>query len=79
MLNGSWVRYHGSCLIFVRNPDHNQVDTFSMVDVGIAVNRIVDQCVKGTKYGFGGSAGVGSPMKRFFVALGGLPLVDSAA
>ena len=49
-----------------------------MVDVAIAVSRIVDQCVKGTKYGFGGSAGLGSPMKQFFVAVGGLPLVDSA-
>ncbi|KAL8791145.1 MAG: hypothetical protein Q9195_006042 [Heterodermia aff. obscurata] len=76
--NQRW--YYGSCMIFVRNPDHDQVDTFSMVDIALTVNRIVDECIKGTKYGFGGSAGVGSPVKRFFVAVGGVPLdIDATA
>ena len=50
-----------------------------MVDVAITANRIVDQCVKGTKYSFGGAAGLGSPTKNFFVAVGGLPFTDSTA
>ena len=64
-------------MVFVRNPNHDQVDTFSMVDVAMTIYRIVDQCVTGTKYGFGGAAGVGSPMKHFFVAVGGVPLIGS--
>ena len=66
-------------MAFVRNSNHNEVDSFSMVDVAIAVDRIVDQCIKGTKYSFGGALGVGSSMKQFFVAVGGVPPMDSTA
>ena len=64
-------------MAFVRNGNHNEVDTFSMVDIAIMVDRIVDQCIKGTKHGFGGAGGLG--LKQFFVAVGGVPPVDSTA
>ena len=79
MLNEPRVRHYESCLIFVGNSNHNQMDTFSMVDVAITASRITDQCIEGTKYGFGGAAALGSPMKQFFIAVGGLPLGDPTA
>ena len=50
-----------------------------MVDVAIAVNLIVDECVLGTKYGFGGAANVGSLEKQFFVAVGGIPEIHTTS
>ena len=69
--NKKWK--YENCIIFVYNRDKEAVDTFSMVDVAARASRIVQECVIGTKYAFGGSSNVGSPMKYFHVALGGDP------
>lgn len=62
------------CAVFVKNLDRSRVDTFRMVDVAETANRILRKCVMGTKYPFGGTAGIGSAAggSRFYVALGGL-------
>lgn len=70
--NKKWV--YENCVIFIRNHNKNRVDTFSMADVAVTADRIVDQCVTGTKYGWGGTSQVGSPSEFFYVAVGGVPL-----
>ena len=69
--NKQWK--YGNCIIFLYNRNEELVDTFSMVDVAAAASRIVQECALGTKYAWGGSSSVGSPMKYFYVALGADP------
>ena len=66
--NRKWV--FGRCMIFVRNVDETRTDTFRMVDVAAAAQRIVDECVTGAKYAVGGTAGVGTAVEDFYVGLG---------
>lgn len=68
--NDRWT--YGRCAVFVRSLDHSRVDTFRMVDVANTANRILSKCVLGKKYPYGGTAGIGSSERNFFVALGGL-------
>ena len=68
--NHSW--YHGQCLISVGSRDHDNSDVFRPVDVAITAQRILQECVIMSKDAVGGSAGIGSILKRFHVILGGL-------
>ena len=51
--NEKW--YHGDCVIFVRNINKTRMDTFRIVDVASTAQRIVRECIYGTKYAKGGA------------------------
>lgn len=70
LVNAAWD--YGACVVFLRNKHLTQVDTFRMVDVAAAANRITDECIAGKRYAVGGSTDVGSS-KGFYVGVGGFP------
>ena len=72
--NKKW--HHGNCVILVGNQDKANVDTFRMVDVADTANRIMNECVLGTKYAYGGTSNVG-PKHAFDVAVGGVFRIKS--
>jgi len=69
--NAAW--YYGNCVIFVRSEHKSEVDTFRMVDVADAANRVMNECIEGKRYAVGGSTAVGSSRSDFYVGLGGYP------
>lgn len=68
--NEKWA--FGNCVMFVRNVNKTQTDTFRMVDVAYTAHRIMTECVSGVKYPVGGTADVGTVAGNFYVAVGGL-------
>ena len=72
--NEKWT--HGNCAIFVRNTARYMVDRFRIVDVATAAQRLVEECVKGTKYSLGGTTAVGTIEGNFYVGLGGLTTLE---
>lgn len=58
-------------MIFVRSMNKRGVDRFRMVDVAVAAERVVEECVEGVKYAVGGMTDVGSGRKGFYVGVGG--------
>lgn len=75
-VNAAW--HYGNCVVFVRNDDKTRVDTFRMVDVAAAANRVTDECVEGRRYPMGGSTDVGSS-KGFYVGVGGYPKISATS
>ena len=69
--NEKWVL--GECMIFVRCPSQSSVDRFRIVDVATKAKDLVEQCVVGTKEGYGGYSDVGNLpfLSSFYVAVGG--------
>ena len=63
----------GECVIFVRCPNLSSVDRFRIVDVAAKAKDLVEQCVIGTKEGFGGYSDIGNLpfLSSFYVAVGG--------
>ena len=74
--NKKWT--YGNCAIFVRNTERIMVDRFRIVDVAAAAHRIVEECVKGTKYSLGGTTAVGTIEGNFYVGLGGLSSLEKS-
>ena len=68
--NQDW--FHGQCIIAVGNRDLTESDTFRPVDVAMAAQRLLQECVIQSKAAVGGSVGIGLISKRFYVILGGL-------
>lgn len=68
--NEKWI--HGSCVIFVRSVDKSMVDKFRMIDVSVAAERVVSDCVAGRKYSIGGLTDVGTFADNFYVGVGGI-------
>ncbi|CAF9940761.1 hypothetical protein IMSHALPRED_002159 [Imshaugia aleurites] len=66
-----------NCVMFVRNMDKTRTDTFRIVDVALAAQRIITECVIGAKYPVGGTACVGTVADDFYVGVGGLPKPDA--
>ena len=66
-----WV--YEDCLIQVKNIDEDQVDRFRPVDVAEMAQRIVQNCVFGTKSPLGGTGDVGhlELPRTFYVAVSG--------
>ena len=73
--NGQWT--HGQCFIFVKGIEMQGRDEFRYVDVAIAAKRITEECIEGSKYGLGGTTGVGKIKAEFYVTVGGSGLVPS--
>ena len=67
--NEKWI--FRSCVVFVRNLDKTRTDTFRMVDVAAAAQRIVKECVVDSRYPMGGTSDVGSVADNFYVGVGG--------
>ena len=67
--NYRW-HYEG-CVIFLRSVDKTITDRFRIVDVAIAAERVVSQCMDGKKHSVEGITDVGSRRDRFFVGVGG--------
>ena len=63
----------GKCVIFVRCPNPSSVDRFRIVDVAAKAKDLVEQCVIGTKEGFGGYSDIGNLpfLSSFYVVVGG--------
>ncbi|KAL8690616.1 MAG: hypothetical protein Q9218_003981 [Villophora microphyllina] len=70
--NQKWIQ--GNCVIFVRNQDQERVDHMRMIDIAEAATDVLNECVVGTKYALGGTAGVGMLGVGFYVAVGGTPI-----
>ena len=70
MENGRWT--YEQCIIFVRTIEEEGRDEFRYVDVAIAAKRIIEQCIEGSKYARGGTAGVGKLEETFYVTVGGI-------
>ena len=68
---------HGCCVIFVRDTDRTRRSTFRLVDVALAAQRIVRDCVGSARYPNGGTAGVGPVGSTFYVGVGGLIPTDA--
>ena len=68
--NGQWI--FAGCVIFVGTADKQGRDHFRYVDVAVQAKRIIEQCVEGSKYARGGTAGVGRIEDTFYVTVGGL-------
>ncbi|KAL6717812.1 hypothetical protein ACLMJK_003897 [Lecanora helva] len=69
-MNKQW--WFKQCLITLDNGNKTEQDSFRYVDIAITAQRIVQQCVAGTKDALGGSSHVGSASKDFYVILGGV-------
>ena len=69
--NSKWI--WGECMIFVKCPRDESVDRFRFVDVAARAKDIIQECVVGTKEGYGGFSDIGHlPMlMSFYVAVGG--------
>lgn len=68
--NSHWV--YGQCVVFLRNINQTSRDLFRFLDVAYAAQRIVNECVEGTKYAPGGTTDIGTIEDNFYVAVGGL-------
>lgn len=69
--NRNW--FHGGCVICLSSQDETEEDTFRPVDVAMVAQRIVQECVIGSKVALGGTASIGSILKDFYIVIGGLP------
>ena len=65
--------YFKQCVVTLDSHDRTEQDTFRPVDVAFVAQRILDRCVVESKHALGGTAGIGSILKNFYVSLGGLP------
>lgn len=68
--NNHWV--YGRCVVFLRNINKTSRDLFRFVDVAYAAQRILNECVEGTKYAPGGTTDIGTIEDNFYVCVGGL-------
>lgn len=74
--NRHW--HHGQCVVTLDSQDQTQEDYFRPLDVAVAVQRIVQRCIVGTKDALGGTVNIGSILKDFHLIVGGLkPLPPS--
>ena len=64
---GQWI--HQNCRVLITNRPKTS-GRFRFVDVALTAQRIMEQCIEGSKYGLGGTAKVGAPDSRFFVGVG---------
>lgn len=67
--NEKWK--HESCVIFLRGTNRHETDRFRIVDIAIAAERVVSQCIDGRKVNMEGVVDVGSREDLFFVGVGG--------
>lgn len=63
---------YGQCAIFVRNTVKTTQGRFRFVDVAFAAQRIIQQCVEGSKHGIGGTSNIGTNDYNFYVGVGGV-------
>ena len=68
--NSHWT--YGQCVVFLRNMNKTSRDLFRFLDVAYAAQRIMNECVEGTKYAPGGTTDVGTIEDNFYVCVGGL-------
>ena len=68
--NGQWI--FESCVVFVGSADKQGRDDFRYVDIAVQAKRVIEQCVEGSKYARGGTAGIGRLEETFYVTVGGL-------
>lgn len=71
--NRNW--HHGQCVITLDSQhegEEDEEDRFRLVDVAIVAQSIIRRCVVGSKDALGGHADIGSPVKNFFVIVGGI-------
>lgn len=63
---------YGQCVVFIRNIDHHtRQDRFRFLDVAYTAQRIMNQCLDGSKHAIGGIADVGTIDDNFYVGLSG--------
>ncbi|KAG6993748.1 hypothetical protein G7Y79_00051g086680 [Physcia stellaris] len=67
--NQKWI--HGSCVIFLRSTNRHKIGRFRIIDIAIASERVVSQCIDGRKVNMEGVVDVGSEEDLFFVGVGG--------
>lgn len=68
--NRSW--HFGQCLIYIDSLSKAAEDQFRLVDIAIVAQRIIQECVIGSKNAFGGYADIGASANGFFVIVGGV-------
>ena len=68
--NSRWI--FGQCAVFIRSIDTTSRDRFRFLDIAYTAQRIVAQCVDGSKYALGGTANVGTNSENFYVCVGGV-------
>lgn len=66
--------YHGRCLVALGSWDKTEEERFRPVDVAIAAQRILQECVKEHKTALGGTTNIGDHGTEFYVVLGGTSL-----
>lgn len=68
--NAKWA--YGDCVMFVRNKDKTRTDTFRIVDIAVGAHKIMNKCLVESKYRLGGTVGVGTANKNFFIGVCGV-------
>lgn len=71
-LPGNQKWYYEQCLITVDSMDRTQQAHFRPLDVAIAAQRIMHQCVIESKDALGGTAPIGDPDVDFYITVGGI-------
>ena len=72
--NAVWV--YRSCAVYLTASDKTSRDRFRFVDVALAAQRTLDECVQEPEYTLGGFTDVGTVENKFYIGIGGLEQAD---